>query len=129
MITKAVIAILRADVAVTALVGNRVRPNVLKTDELYPAICVNTYRMEDLNCDDSAGVKNGVIEVWIHAVEYTQCAQIMAATKAALNDFSGISQGVAIRVLRGQQAPDDYDDTKNLNIQVIEFEAYAKTTN
>ncbi len=82
--------------------------------------------MDDMGCDDSNGVKNGVIEAWIYASEYAKCAQISAAVKLALSGFSGVSGNVGISILKGKQTPDDYDEAKELHIQVFEYEAYAK---
>jgi hypothetical protein len=128
MITSSIIKILLDNPQISAIVGKRIRPNVIKPDEVFPAMYVSSYRMQKMNCDRSE-VHTGVLEIGVHALEYTKCAELIRLTRNVLDDFSGMVGNVGISILQGEQTPDDYDETGTRNIQVIEYEAYAQIKN
>lgn len=129
MITKSVIKLLTGNAQLAAIVGKRIRPNVIKPNEVFPAMYVSSYRMQKMACDNGNGVMTGVIEIGIHALEYSKCAEVLALVRAILDDYTGVVGNVGISILQGEQTADDYDETGTHNIQVIEYEAYAQIKN
>jgi|GEM_PF-7016251 len=126
MITTAIIALLRESTELNAIVGARIRPNVIKANEVFPAMYVSSSRMARMGCDDSTGIKTGVVEIGIHAEKYEQCVSAMTAIRAKLDDFSGVKDGVGITILNGEELPDEFSENAERSIKIIEFEAYAQ---
>jgi hypothetical protein len=126
MITSSIIKLLLGNTQLSAIVGTRIRPNVIKADETFPAMYVSSYRMQKMGCDNGNGVMTGIIEIGVHALEYGKCAEVMRLVRTTLDDFSGFVGNVGISILQGEQTADDYDETGTHNIQVIEYEAYAQ---
>lgn len=129
MIAKAVIQLLLAHAELISIVGKRIRPNVIKTTETFPAMYVSSYRMEKLDCDDSSGIYSGVIEIGIFSDKYDQCSQIMSLVRNVLDEYSGLVDNVGITIHRGEEAPDDFDEAVTYHIKVIEYQAYAQIKN
>lgn len=135
MIGEAVIQLLFADTALSALVAKRIRPNVVKTDDLKTggaAISVLDYRMEKMDCDSSSGVYNGVIEISVYSTDYKLAVNVIKAVRRIMDDYSGFitlvsGEGiVGITISRGEGTPDDYDESGTTHIKGIEYEAYAQ---
>lgn len=129
MITKSVIQLLLANTSLTAIVGQRIRPNVIKPDETFPAMWVSSYQMQNMPCDNSNGVYSGTIEIGIEALEYGKCVDVMNLVRATLNNYSGKVGNVGISFMTGMETADDYDETGTRSIKVIEIEAYAQVQN
>ena len=126
MITTAIIQKLVATTAVTDLVGNRVNPNVIKPNSVFPAIYVFCDRMELQDCYDASGTKQGVVEIGVFAKSYNEARLIMQAIRNALDNYTGIINNVGLLMMRGKEVSDEFDETKELHIKVIEFEAVAE---
>lgn len=126
MITKSVIQLLLANTALASIVGTRIRPNVIKPDDTFPAMWVSSYEMQNMPCDNSNGVYSGTIEIGVQALEYGKCVQVMDLVRSSLNDFSGTVGNVGISFMTGQETADDYDETGTRSIKVIEYQAYAQ---
>lgn len=117
----AVIQKLLASAEVTALVGSRIEPNIIKQDTTYPAIYVSADQMDALGCYNSNGVEMGTIEVGIYAPNYLNLIAIKSAVRKALDNFAGNVAGFAIDLGRGKEGPDQYDDEQKQNVKVIEY--------
>jgi hypothetical protein len=129
MITSSIIKLLLDNQQLAAIVGNRIRPNIIKPNEVFPAMYVSAYRMQKMGCDNASGVQTGILEIGVHALEYRKCAEVIRLVRETLDDFSGFVGNVGISILQGEQTADDYDETGTRNIQVIEYEAYAEIKN
>lgn len=130
MIEKAIIQLLKQSAGLTALVGNRIYPNIIK-DTVYPAIYVAANRMEKLSCDAPSGVLNGVVEIGVWSPEYQKCYECIQAIRAQLDEYSGLVGNVGITFLRGEEAPDGYDEDVKQHLKSIDYQAFAqiKSTN
>lgn len=126
MSTKAIISILMNTPAVTALVGGRIQPNIIKQDTVFPAVYVSTDRMEPLACFSGRGVRMGQVEIGVYANSYAECFGILQAIRAALDDYNGTVAGVGVNIRRGQQVADQFDDTDKMHVMVLEYEAITQ---
>ncbi|MCE7038991.1 DUF3168 domain-containing protein [Dyadobacter sp. CY312] len=126
MITTAIIQKLVATPELTAIVGDRINPNIIKANSAFPAIYVFCDRMEKQGCYDAAGVKEGVVEIGVFAKSYNEARLIIQAIRTALDDFTGIVNNVGLLMMRGKEVSDEYDEKKELHIKVIEFDAVAE---
>ncbi|MCE6992101.1 DUF3168 domain-containing protein [Dyadobacter sp. CY323] len=131
MIEKAIIQLLRQSLALTAIVGNRIYPNIIKAGATYPAVYVAANQMEKLECDNHSGVKSGTVEIGIWSDDYQVCYDCIEAIRDKLDEYSGIINSVGITFLRGEEAPDGYDEDLKMNLKAIDFKAFAqiKSTN
>lgn len=129
MITKAFIEKLLATPALTALVGDRIKPNVIKPGTPYPAIYVFSDRMEKQGCYDSEGAKEGVIEIGVYGKSYGEAYDVMQAIRASLDDFTGIIDNVGILIMSGREVADQYDEQGEIHLKVIEYDAIAEPKN
>lgn len=125
MIAEAIISLLYNDAAVNAVVGKRIRPNIIKPGDALPAIYVMDYRMEKMNCDRTT-TYTGVIEIGVHGKEYVQANEGIKAIRKILDDFSGVVGLVGISIMSGELAPDGYDEWTESHVKIIEYQAYAK---
>ena len=135
MIGEAVIQLLFQDTVLSGLVAKRIRPNVVKTDDLKTggaAISVLDYRMEKMGCDDSSNVYNGVLEIAVYSTDYKLAVKVIKNIRRVMDDYSGFitlvsGEGVVgLTISRGEGTPDDYDESGTTHIKVIEYEAYAQ---
>lgn len=129
MITGAFIQKLLSSTAVTALVGNRIQPNVIKPNTPLPAIYVFSDRMEKLACFNPGGTRTGAVEIGVHSKSYEQSYAVMQAIRAALDEFSGVVNNVAIVITSGNEITDQYDELGETHIKVIEYTAIAEPKN
>lgn len=126
MITEAFIDKLSSEPAVTALVGQRIYPNIIKSGAPLPAVYVFSDRMSKQGCYDSEGSKTGMVEIGVFAKNYLDAYDAMKVIREALDDFTGIVNNVGIAIMRGEETTDQYDEEKNTHIKVIEYEAIAQ---
>ena len=126
MITTAIIKRLLDSPTVVSLVGDRINPNVIKSNSEYPAMYVFTDRMEKQACYDAAGVKQGVIEIGVFSKTYSNARDIIQSIRNSLDDYTGVANNIGLLVMRGKEVSDEYDEVKELHIKVIEFEAIAE---
>ena len=68
----------------------------------------------------------GVVEIGIRASDYTQARNIMKAVRTALDDFTGIVNNVGIMIMRGEETIDEYDETSETHMKVINYQAVAE---
>lgn len=126
MITKAFLDKLHSTQAVTQLVGNRIQPNFIKKGTKLPAVYVLTDRMEKQGCYDSQGSQTGIIEIGVHAEQYSKAVEVVEVIRDTLDDFSGVLNNVGIVIMRGQVLGDDSDEDTDAHIKIIEYEAIAE---
>jgi hypothetical protein len=126
MITKAIIQLLMESPQVTALVGDRVEPNILKEDQEYPAIYVSTDAMSKPQCRTDIGVRIGTIEIGVYGNTYAVVKQVVAALTKKLDDFQGSVSGVGINVGRGRDTGDKFDPQVKMHVKIIEYDAVAQ---
>lgn len=126
MIVNAVINLLKNSPAISSLVADRIEPNIIKQDAVYPAIYVSSDRMSKLNCRIDSGIRNGVLEVGVYADSYKQILAIVEAVRSVLDDYEGASAGVGISIQRGVDTGDKYDDQEKKHVKVIEYDALAQ---
>lgn len=126
MITKAIISVLAGNDGVSAIVGTRIYPNVIKTDSQFPAIAVSADGMEKLSCDNAGGVRMGKIQIFVFASTYQKTHDAINAIRDALDDYAGTVGTVGLTVMSALETSDDYDETRNLHIKVIEYDACAQ---
>lgn len=126
MITGAFIQKLLSSTAVTALVGDRIKPNVIKPDTPLPAVYVFSDRMEKLSCYTHGGTRTGAVEIGVYSKSYEQSYAVMQAIRATLDEFSGVLNNVGISIMSGKEVSDQYDEESETHIKVIEYEAIAE---
>ncbi|MCF0074479.1 hypothetical protein LZD49_28600 [Dyadobacter sp. CY261] len=126
MITRAFIQKLLATSYVTALVGTRVYPNVIKEDAKLPAVYVFADGMEDEACYDPQSTKNGSVEIGVLANSYQEVSNAMAAIRLALDKFQGVVSNVGIVIMSGREVTDGYDEKLKAHIKVVEYSAMAE---
>ena len=126
MIVKAIINLLKNDSGIIALVSDRIEPNIIKQDAIYPSIYVSSDRMQKLNCRVDSGIRTGVLEVGVYADSYKQTHDIIEAIRAVLDDYEGTSAGVGISIQRGVDTGDKYDDQDKKHVKIIEYDAIAQ---
>jgi len=129
MITPAFIERLLATSEITDLVGNRIKPNVIKSGTPYPAIYVFSDRMEKQGCFDPRGAKEGVVEIGVYAKSYSEAYDVMQAIRLSLDDFTGIINNVGIMIMGGKEAADQYNEDDDIHLKIIEYEAVAEPKN
>lgn len=125
MIANAVITLL-LNSPVTTYVDDRIEPNILKQEMIYPAIYVSSDRMAKLNVRTPEAVYTGVIEVGVYSQGYGEIGAIVKAIQDALDDFDGIVGEVGLRVMRGNDTGDKFDPQVEKHVKIIEFEAVAQ---
>ena len=126
MITTAIKQILLASSAVTALVDDRIEANVLKNDEIYPAIYVSADAMAKPACRTDIGVRIGTIEIGVYASSYAVVKQVVAAITDALDDYDGNVSSVGINIGRGKDTGDKFDVQVKMHVKILEYEATAQ---
>lgn len=126
MIAEAVIKLLYGNAPLNAIVGKRIRPNVIKPDDVLPAVYVSDYRMEELDCDSSSGVYTGVLEIGVASTDYNECVKVTKVIRDVLRNFSGFVGNIGLTILTGEGTPDDYDEESTTHIKVVEYGAYAQ---
>lgn len=125
MIELAVIKLLLQNSDLTAIVGQRIYPNISKSPT-YPVVYVAANRMERMPCDNDFGVKTGIIEIGVMGNDYVKCLNAIAAIRQQLDDFAGRIGSVGISILKGQETPDGYDDVTEVHLKTIEYQAFAR---
>lgn len=126
MITKAIKEILLASIDVTSIVSNRIEANILKNDEVYPAIYVSSDAMSKPQCRTDIGVRIGTIEIGVYASSYLVVKQVVSAITKALDDFDGVVSNVGINIGRGKDTGDKFDDQVKMHVKILEYEAVAQ---
>lgn len=126
MITTAFIQKLLATSGVTAHVGNRIQPNVIKAETPLPAMYVFSDQMTKQACYNPSGTMEGTVEIGIRALDYSQARNIMLAVRNALDDFTGIVNNVGIMVMRGEETVDEYNEESETHMKVINYQAVAE---
>lgn len=125
MIEIAIIKLLLQNTALTAIVGDRIYPNISKSPK-FPVVYVAANRMERMPCDNDYGVKTGVIEIGVMGGDYIKCLNAISAIRQQLDDLSAKIGNVGISILKGQEAPDGYDDETEVHLKTIEYQAFAR---
>ena len=97
MAEVAVVAILKADAAVNALIDERVYPLELRQGTQFPAI---SYQRISTQRDSNMGVDTGVViarvQVNSYAERYGEAKELNDAVRAALQRYRGTIAGVEI---------------------------------
>lgn len=104
MIEAALVSILKADSAVTALVGTRIYPVQLPLNCTFPAI--SYFNVSD-PFQRITGYPRIQISCW--AKDYAQVLNLKSAVETTLNGYSGIVNGVNIEMIAPLSAEDYYD--------------------
>lgn len=126
MIVNAIIGLLKNNAGITGKVNNRIEPNILKQDAIYPSIYVSSDRMQKLSCVVDKGVRSGVLEVGVYADSYKETHEITEIIRTVLDDFQGSSAGVGISIMRGVDTGDKYDDMAKKHVKIIEYDAVVQ---
>ena len=126
MIVKAIINLLKNNAAIIGKVNDRIEPNILKQDAIYPSIYVSSDRMQKLSCVVDKGVRSGVLEVGVYADSYKETHEITEVIRTVLDDFQGSSAGVGISIMRGVDTGDKYDDMAKKHVKIIEYDAVVQ---
>lgn len=126
MITPAFIQKLKNTPAISALVADRISPNIIKPGTAYPAIYVFSDRMEKQGCFDPNGAKEGTVEIGVFAKTYSEAYGLMQEIRTTLDDFTGVINNVGIMIMGGKEIADQYDEEGETHVKIIEYEAIAE---
>ena len=126
MIVKAIISLLKNSSAISSKISDRIEPNIIKENTIYPSIYVSSDRMQKLSCVVDKGVRSGVLEVGVYADSYKETHEIIEAIRTVLDDFQGSSAGVGISIMRGVDTGDKYDDQEKKHVKIIEYDAVVQ---
>lgn len=126
MITKSIISILLNAPLVTAKVGTRIFPNIIKQESEFPAVYVSTDRMETIGCMVDEGERQGTVEIGAYADTYMEAHSIISAIRTVMDNYTGSSNNVAIAIFRGIEVTDQFDDVAKKHVKVIEYSAIAE---
>lgn len=119
-IEEALAARLTGDVGLTALVEDRIYPQVMPDDCPKPAM---TYQRIDApriqTNEGTSGLVPARFQLTIWDPSYSSVKQVAAKVMAAMSDFAGVFTGLEVQ---GAQLDDDRDgyepDTKLRNVQL-----------
>jgi hypothetical protein len=116
MIGAAIFDKLSNDTGVTALVGDRIYPNV-SPDNIYPLI-VYTVEQEPEESIDAMELKEFSVTLTIVARSYAALQLLAPATKTALDGQRGTWGGILVRScnLQSPTSEDSYTDSGNSEI-------------
>lgn len=126
MIATAIIKLLIDSTQVSDFVGDRVEPNVLKNDAVYPSIYVLTDKMEKPACQHNSKIRVGTIEIGVYADRYGLAGNVIGAIREALDEYSGFVSGVGLTIMGGKESTDLFDEKDNVHVKTIEYEAVAQ---
>lgn len=122
MIEAAIRALLLSSIELTNLIGDRITAGTIPQDQASPCLYFGADRVQPLPVRTPMGTFSGVLEVGFEAEEYYQIEAITKAVRGVMDNFSGISEGVSLRIEAGRTTPDDYDDKLKLRIRALEFD-------
>lgn len=110
-IEAAVIAILNANAAVTALVSSRIYPLVIPQEAQRPAIAMQRISLvEAMTQTGYAGHARTRIQFTSDGTTYLQAKAVAAALRAAVRGYRGTSAGVRIHAAMVETESDGYAD-------------------
>ena len=114
MIEKKMVDVLQASATVTALVGDRIFPVVVRVDTALPAITYQrTFGERTYNMAGAAGWARVTIGIAGWALEYSQARSIADAVRKTLDAYSGTDDD-DMQVARVTDGADTYDPDLNV---------------
>lgn len=110
MIGKAIVALLKADSAVTTLIGSRISPWPLPQKITYPAVAFVVEDKPSQGCDNGTTIIQNEVMLHIMAETLLEAETVGQEIKRVLHRFSGLSGGIQVQSIVYANGGDDYDD-------------------
>ncbi len=100
-IEEALVAHLLAQPGLTALIGNRLYPDLLEDDTSLPAVVyLNVSDTKDHTLAGQLDLESPVIQFTAYAETKAQAKAVSRQIKAALQDFAGTLSGVPVQFIK-----------------------------
>jgi hypothetical protein len=112
-IYEALVARLKADTAVVALVGSRIYPDEVPQGKLHPAVFYMTVSdIKSHYLTEQSSLESPNIQFTTYADTKDGAAAVAEAIKASLSDFQGTLSGITIQCIRLiNELPSSYKQT------------------
>ena len=119
---KAIVALLLADSAVSALVGERIRPVKFNQGQSFPMLEYSTDGVRKLDCRDPGDTYYGTVSIGILATDYAQLFDCTEAVRTCLDDFEGEVVGWSISIESGVENEEAEDQELGAYYKRLDFD-------